>query len=340
MKDIFVLIPSYNPNEEIMSKFLNELKKEFNNILIINDGSINNSYFEELSNKGYLVIRNHKNLGKGRALKYGFNYILNEYPNIYGVVTCDCDGQHKVSDILKIAKKIKKDKDELILGVRKFKDKQIPLRSRFGNNITKFVFKTFVHLNISDTQTGLRGLNRNLMIKFLSTSGERYEYETKVLIKCKQKDIKILEVPIETIYINNNETSHFNPIKDSIKIYRLFTRYIITSISSFIIDILSFISIYLLINNILISTVISRILSSLWNYNINSTFVFNKKSIRSTVMYYILASIIMLISGLAVTYLHSVSNVPVLFLKIFVDLILFIITYNLQKNVIFTRLVK
>ena len=222
MENIFVLIPSYNPNESIMTEFLNELKKEFKNILIVNDGSINESYFEDLMSKGYLVIRNHKNLGKGRALKYGFNYILNEYPNVDGVVTCDCDGQHKVADILKIAKKIKKDKDELILGVRRFKDKKIPLRSRFGNNITKFVFKTFVHLNISDTQTGLRGLNRNLMINFLGTSGERYEYETKVLIKCKQKDIKILEVPIETIYINNNETSHFNPIKDSIKIYRLF----------------------------------------------------------------------------------------------------------------------
>lgn len=340
MENIFVLIPSYNPNESIMTEFLNELKKEFKNILIVNDGSINESYFEDLMSKGYLVIRNHKNLGKGRALKYGFNYILNEYPNVDGVVTCDCDGQHKVADILKIAKKIKKDKDELILGVRRFKDKKIPLRSRFGNNITKFVFKTFVHLNISDTQTGLRGLNRNLMINFLGTSGERYEYETKVLIKCKQKDIKIVEVPIETIYINNNETSHFNPIKDSIKIYRLFTKYIITSISSFIIDILSFMSIYILSKNILLSTIVARILSSLWNYNINSTFVFNKKSIRSTIMYYILASIIMLISGLSVTYLSRISNVPVLVLKIFVDLVLFIITYNLQKNVIFTRLVK
>ena len=99
-------------------------------------------------------------------------------------------------------------------------------------------------------------------------------------------------------------------------------------------------SIYILSKNILLSTIIARILSSLWNYNINSTFVFNKKSIRSTIMYYILASIIMLISGLSVTYLSMVSNIPVLVLKIFIDLILFIITYNLQKNVIFTRLVK
>ena len=99
-------------------------------------------------------------------------------------------------------------------------------------------------------------------------------------------------------------------------------------------------SIYILSKNILLSTIVARILSSLWNYNINSTFVFNKKSIRSTIMYYILASIIMLISGLSVTYLSRVSNVPVLVLKIFVDLVLFIITYNLQKNVIFTRLVK
>ena len=338
MDKIYILVPSYNPDEKIMSEFLKELKDNFKNILIVNDGSINKSYFENLANEGFEILNNYVNLGKGRALKNGINYLLNKDEDIEGIVTCDCDGQHTIKDIKKIASKITSNKDELILGVRTFSDKKkIPLRSRLGNNITKGVFKMFVGLHISDTQTGLRGMNRNLMTNFLDVYGERYEYETKVLIKCKVDNIKITEVPIETIYLNNNITSHFNPVKDSIRIYKLFTKYILASLSSFLIDLIGFIIAYIFTKNIIISTVISRFISSIWNYNINANLVFKRMSLRSIVLYYILVIIQLFTSALLVSYGIKVLNIPLILLKIIVDLCLFIINYYIQKNIIFTK---
>lgn len=337
MDNIYILVPSYNPDEEIMTKFINELKKSFNNILIVNDGSINKSYFDNLQNDGFEVITNYVNLGKGRALKNGINYLLNKDQDIEGIVTCDCDGQHSVKDIKKIANKISIKNDELILGVRKFNDKKVPLKSKFGNNITKSVFKMFVGLYISDTQTGLRGMNRNLMISFLDVFGERYEYETKVLIKCKTDNIKIEEVPIETIYINNNMTSHFNPIKDSIRIYKLFTKYILASFSSFIIDLIGFIIAYIFTNNIILSTVIARIISSIWNYNINAKLVFKRMNKRTIILYYLLVIIQMFTSAILVSYGYKMFDVSVVWLKILIDFGLFIINYFVEKNIIFTK---
>lgn len=337
MDKIYILVPSYNPDEKIMSEFLKELKDNFMNILIVNDGSINKSYFDNLENDGFEILTNYVNLGKGRALKNGINYLLNKDEDIEGIVTCDCDGQHTIKDIKKIASKISSNKDELILGVRRFADKKIPLRSRFGNNITKGVFKMFVGLHISDTQTGLRGMNRNLMTNFLDVYGERYEYETKVLIKCKTDNIKITEIPIETIYINNNITSHFNPVKDSIRIYKLFTKYILASLSSFLIDLIGFIIAYIFTNNIIISTIIARLISSIWNYNINANLVFKRMSLRSIVLYYVLVIIQMLTSALLVSYGIKFIKIPVVLLKIIVDFTLFIINYFVEKNIIFTK---
>ena len=337
MKDIYILVPSYNPDENTMDEFLKELKKEFKNILIINDGSINKMYFDKLKEEGYEIITNYVNLGKGRALKNGINYILNTYKKTEGIITCDCDGQHTVKDIKKIANKLSKDKDELILGVRKFNKNDIPFRSKFGNNITKFVFKKFVGLSISDTQTGLRGMNRNLMIRFLDTFGERYEYETKVLIKCKTDDIKIVEVPIETIYINNNSMSHFNPVKDSFIIYKLFTSYILSSFSSFIIDLILFLMMFLFSKNIILSTLYSRLISSVWNYFINANLVFKNMDLKSIIMYYILVIIQMFISAISVLFIYNIVNSNILIIKIIVDTVLFFVNYFVQKNIIFIK---
>ena len=202
MKNIFIVVPTLDPEEDIMKTFITELHKEFENILVINDGSksIHDKFFKSLEKKGIKVIRHYKNLGKGRALKNAFNHLLNEYSDIEGVITCDCDGQHSVKDIKKCAKSLIKNKDKLILGVRNFDGENVPNKSKFGNKITRNIFKIFIGLSISDTQTGLRGLSKELMLKFIDLSGERYEYETNMLIDCKEESIKIEEVEIETIY--------------------------------------------------------------------------------------------------------------------------------------------
>lgn len=242
MEEIVVVIPAYKPEEKIMQEFMSKLQNEFKNIVILDDGSGEeyNDFFKSYEDKGFTVLRHFVNLGKGRAIKNAFNYILNTYPDVVGCVTADCDGQHSVADIKKCAKALQKNPDKLIIGARNFDLEQVPFKSRYGNKITRTMFSAFVGIKITDTQTGLRAFGRNTMASFLGITGERYEYETNMLIACKEKDILIEEVSIKTIYINQNETSHFHPIRDSFLIYKLFFKYIIVSVSSFLFDILLF----------------------------------------------------------------------------------------------------
>ena len=341
-KDAVILIPSYNPDEAIMQDFLGELSKRFKNIVIVNDGSdkIHDNFFGKLSNN-YIVIRHYKNLGKGRALKTGINYILNEFPNLKVIVTADCDGQHSVKDIEACFKASLNNPDSLVLGTRNFNDKNVPFKSKYGNKITRNMFKIFVGIKITDTQTGLRAMSKDIATKFLDVAGERYEYETNMLITCKNEDIKIYEEEIDTVYINDNELSHFNPVKDSIMIYKLFIKYIFSAISSFLVDIVLFTLILTCIKNItnaiLISTILARIVSSLYNYLINSKLVFKKINKYSLFKYFFLVIIMMFVSGLTVDYLVELIKWNVTLVKIIVDAIIFVINFIVQREFIFKK---
>ena len=341
-KDDVILIPSYNPEENIMQDFLQELGKKFKNIVIVNDGSdkIHDNFFKNLSNN-YIVLRHYKNLGKGRALKTGINYILNEFPNFKVIVTADCDGQHSIKDIESCYRSALNNPDSLVLGTRNFNDKNVPFKSKYGNKITRNMFKLFVGIKITDTQTGLRAMSKDIATKLLDVSGERYEYETNVLITCKNEDIKIYEQEIATVYINGNELSHFNPVKDSIMIYKLFIKYIFSAISSFLVDIVLFTLILTCIKNItnaiLISTILARIVSSLYNYLINSKLVFKKMNKYSLFKYFFLVIIMMFVSGLTVDYLVELIKWNVTLVKIIVDAIIFVINFIIQREFIFKK---
>lgn len=345
MKDVVIVIPSYKPHKEIMSEFIENLTKHFKEIVVVDDGSgiEYSDFFNKLENIGITVLKHNINLGKGRAIKTAFNYCLNTYENINGTVTADCDGQHSVKDIIKCAEKLQKMPEKLIIGTRNFDEKQVPIKSKFGNKLTKIMFSIFVGIKISDTQSGLRGFGIENMKNFLQIAGERYEYETNMLIECKQKEIGIEEVPIETVYIKNNELSHFNPLKDSIMIYKLFLKYIISSVSSFVVDILLF-SLFLkympeinigIITTIVIATILARIMSSIYNFIINSKLVFKNKNKTSIIKYFILVIVQMFISAFIVSEIFNLFRINATVIKIVVDAIIFIINFVIQREFIF-----
>lgn len=347
MDDIIVIIPAFNPDEPLMLNFIEELSKEFNNIVTINDGSQSNhqAFFEQLARKPNITVLTHCiNLGKGQALKTAINATLVAFPNCKGIVTADCDGQHSISDIKKCAKAVLKNKDSLILGVRNFNQENVPPKSRYGNKLTRTVFKLFIGLTITDTQTGLRGMSRKIATAFLETKGSRYEYESNMLIDCKLKEIDIVEIPIETIYINSNSGSHFNPLKDSLSIYKVFAKYIVASISSFIVDILLF-TIFLKLlgmtttisNTILVATILARLISSLYNFFINAKLVFKKMNNKSLIKYATLVLVQMFLSGLAVTYISTLVVLSATLIKILVDSIIFVINFVIQREWIFKK---
>lgn len=348
MDDIIILIPSFNPDEQLMLDFVNNLSREFKNIVIVNDGSNKShvNFFNELDMKPFVKLLTHyTNLGKGQALKTGINYALVSFPNCKGIVTADCDGQHSIKDIKACAQAVKKHQDSLIIGVRDFNQSDVPPKSRFGNKLTRTVFKLFIGLSITDTQTGLRGMSKKVACTFLETKGSRYEYESNMLIDCKLKEIPISEVPIQTIYINYNSGSHFNPLKDSISIYKVFAKYILAAISSFIVDIGLF-TLFLYIfnssnrmpNSILAATVCARVLSSLYNFFINAKLVFKKMNNKSLLKYILLVIVQMFVSGFGVSYFSSLfANISTTIIKILVDSIIFITNFFVQREWIFKK---
>lgn len=347
MDDIVIIIPSYKPDREIMMEFIQKVKNNFKNIVVVDDGSGKEyeQFYEYLKNAGITVLKHYINFGKGRGIKTAFNYILNNYPNTVGAVTADCDGQHYIEDIIKCAEKLKENPEKLVIGYRNFDEKQVPFRSRFGNKLTRGIFSTFVGIKITDTQSGLRAFGRKGMETFLQTVGERYEYETNMLIDCKEKEIEIAEVPISTVYIRNNSLSHFNPIKDSIIIYKLFMKYIISSLSSFILDILLYtLFVSLLpqfaiggITQIVVATIIARIISSLYNFVINSKVVFKNQNKNSIIKYFILCGVQMFLSAFAVSELFKLLQINSTLIKVVVDTIIFIMNFVIQREWVFKK---
>lgn len=346
---VVLLIPALNPDEKLTRLVADLRDRGFTEFMIVNDGSQAECLpiFEELRACGCEVFTHRKNFGKGRALKNALNRIYEVFPSFECVVTLDADGQHIPKDIINVAEASLANPDKMILGVRTF-GRDVPLRSKFGNVMTRNVMRLFCGLRISDTQTGLRGFSKEILIHFLDISGERYEYETNVLLETREREIPILEVPIETVYIDDNKSSHFNPIKDSIRIYSLFLKYIAASMLSFLVDISLFALFVHLFRDltasyVYLATVLARAISSFVNYRINLQGVFKSKNtsrgqaVARILGYYGLVIVNVLISAclvdLAVKQLHFNETLT----KVVVDTCLFVMNYFIQRDLLFRK---
>lgn len=360
MKSTVILIPTLNPDKRLVSYVQDLIAAGFNKLLIIDDGSNEEtkSIFSQLlslkqDDIDITVLVHAINLGKGRALKDGTNYYLanlnNQYADCEGLITVDSDGQHHIDDVIRTNDALANAKEKkLVLGCRNFNLDFVPFKSRFGNKLTRIIFHFCFGKDILDTQTGLRGFSNAVLPDLLELYGERFEYETNVLIECVKKDVVIEQITIQTIYENENEGTHFDPIRDSFKIYRLilnrFFVYVMASLSSFLIDCLLF---WLLCEclpfadtpRIYAATIGARIVSSLYNYTINKNVVFKtkEKSKRTFALYYILCLLTMVVSGASVSLIYAVVQRGELLIKCIVDTILFLCNYHVQQRFIFVE---
>src|SRR3990167_8579230 len=237
---ISVLIPVYEPSEKLIELVIALSQHEkIRYIVVVNDGSSSDKQiiFSQIRNINKIILLQHAaNLGKGGAIKTGLRYIKGHLSEKMGIVTVDADGQHLVDDVVKIILELQKYPDNLILGVRQFDKKIVPFRSRFGNIITRYIFKFLYKRHILDTQTGLRAIPISLIDTLLRIPYDRYEFELECLIVALKSGYSINQTVINTIYLNNNEESHFNPILDSMRIYYVFFRYSIIAFLFFIIS--------------------------------------------------------------------------------------------------------
>lgn len=345
-----VVIPSYEPDDCLVSTCKTLIHYGIKNIIVVNDGSNTeyDCYFNAVKELDVVVLTHTENRGKGRALKTAFEYILREMPDSIGCITADSDGQHSLKDIINCMNALAENPDSLILGCRNFSGDNVPAKSKFGNELTKKICSFLCGVKVSDTQTGLRGIPLEFMAELLNVKGERFEFETYMLIETKEKH-PIYEVEIDTIYDSKeNHKTHFNPIKDSIRIYRIFAqiflKYIISSVSAFLLDLFLFTLFsktlkpgYPLLY-VTLATVFARLISSTYNCLINYRFVFRSKNkITSAVFkYFILVAVQMCLSALFVTMgIRIISFAPDVIVKMVVDTALFFGSYYFQRKFIF-----
>lgn len=181
------------------------------------------------------MLHHPTNQGKGRALKTAFHYILNERHSIQKIITVDADGQHRTKDVCSLYQ-ASFDQDDILLGVRNFDRKDIPFRSRFGNKLTRNLFRYTTGIGITDTQTGLRLFSIKHLRWLLSIKGETFDYELNMLAESKEAWVPIHEFVIDTIYENDNKSSHFHPLKSSLQIYKIFIKFAVSGSASFVLD--------------------------------------------------------------------------------------------------------
>ncbi len=307
LNQISVVLPSLDPDEKLTAVIDGLLCAGFTDIILVNDGSKpeNLHYFEDAAKHPEVHLLHHSvNRGKGAALKTAFEFFLENRPGYLGVVTVDGDNQHHPEDTKNCALHMA-EHNRLVLGVRDFSLPHVPTRSRLGNHITSFVFKLFVGMTISDTQTGLRALPTQDVKTLIQVSGDRFEYETNMLLAMKEQDIPFDEVKIRTVYIEENKSSHFHAIKDSWRIYKLilkhFFLYTGVSLLSAVIDEVLFVVLghlslmHTVFGNGLgltaAATIGARAVSSLFNFFANKNLVFESQVSTGKAMlrYYALA---------------------------------------------------
>ena len=348
LEGVSVVVPSYKPDEKLLKLIDGLTEAGFNDIIVVDDGGGNEfaSIFREIEkNPACTVLTHELNRGKGAALRTAFTFVSEARRNGKGLVTADADGQHLASDIKACALKMV-ETGSVILGSRDFSQPDVPKRSSSGNRITSVVFRLFFGMKVSDTQTGLRAVPYQYIKDLLLAKGERYEYETNALLILKKRSIPFEEVKINTVYLDDNSSSHFRPFKDSLRIYSMLLRYIAASFGSSLLDNILFLLINLIFikdeNNLgtFLAYVTARSIAATVNYVINKNAVFGKEKSRHSVLRYIVLAIpLMLISAAFVVWIGKSLDVinPYLktVIKMVVDTILFFASFRIQHQWVF-----
>ncbi len=346
-----ILIPSLEPDDRLPAYVQRLMEQGFTRAVIVNDGSSEKyqPIFDRLTAmEGVTVLRHEVNRGKGCALKTGFAHIRDHMPDASGVITADADGQHTVEDCLKLAQALASGRRVLYLGSRDFNLPNVPPKSRFGNKTTSAVFKLFYGKRLPDTQTGLRAFRREDLPFMLDVPGERFEYEMQMLIACARAGIDMVPITIQTVYENENEGTHFHPIRDSYRIYKVilgnFMKFMGASLLSTGVDklILHLMANFFLAGlpyNALASGLIARCVSAPLNYYMNCRYVFRDKLSKKTITRYILlAALIMVLQAVSLEGIMSWLHIPDLFIVLVsfvVDTALYLVSYRVQNKWVF-----
>ncbi len=357
LESVAVILPSLNPDHRFKAVADGLIEAGFRHIVIVDDGSDeeHKRWFDEFRGREVCHVLVHEvNKGKGRALKDAFAFVHEQLSGLKGVVTIDGDGQHLLGDIIACSERKLREGDKVIMGCRDFSHPDVPPRSVAGNRFTAAMFRLCYGIRITDTQTGLRAIPAQFLERFTLIEGERFEYETNMLLQMKRMGIGFVEQPIETVYDKEEYSSHYNALKDSWRIFKVMAKFLLSSGAAFLIDTAIF---YILMKLFAakwgafaptISLVIARVLSSFVNFNMNKSLVFKSKAgyRRAMLRYYILCVIQLAVNAALTNGLvalaetaagHAISAGLATLIQVVVMAVLFFISYPIQREWVFAE---
>ncbi|WP_051551844.1 GtrA family protein [Nocardioides sp. URHA0020] len=338
-----VLIPAYQPTDLLTGLVRGLLEaRPGADVLIVDDGSdlARQEVFAACQRLGASVLRLPTNRGKGYALRAGFRH-LDALRATGPVVTADADGQHAVTDILAVADSVDTAvgaAPHLVLGERQF-DTDVPLRSRFGNAVTRLMFRAATGLRLRDTQTGLRAFPATMLPWLTTVRGDRYEYELVMLLQAARHGIPIRSEAIRTVYLDEaNTSSHFRPVADSVRIYAPLLIFMATSLTAFIVDTGALLVVYAALGALLPAVVVARLVSGALNFAMNRHLVFPggspSRPRRAAVRYAVLAAALLLANYLLLSTLVA-AGIAILPAKIATEAVLVSLGYVAQARFVF-----
>lgn len=226
-----LVIPAFRPPpvlpDVVKSTTSFDTESLIQSIIVVDDGSgpaFADLFLAAARFPRVTIVGRDVNGGQGAALKTGIAYALSHTSDLIGVITADADGQHAPRDIVTIARAFAQQPDAVILGVRSF-GRDVPFRSRIGNVLTKRLVAWLSGLKVADTQTGLRGWPRHACERNLQNPATGFEFNLSTLLAAASAGDTIVERPIQTIYEPGNPSSHFRPLHDSIRIYRVLVQH-------------------------------------------------------------------------------------------------------------------
>jgi len=224
---VCVIIPTYN-NVATLAQVIDDVTQYCDHIIVVNDGSTDNTIAVLNSYPSVQLINYSKNVGKGWALRTAFTYAVeNGYTH---AITIDSDGQHFAKDLPAFLNKIEEEPHTIIIGARNMGQDSVPGGSSFGNKFSNFWFWVETGIKSPDTQSGYR-LYPLVPLKNMRFITRKYEFEIEVLVRAAWKGVKVESVPV-TVYYAPKEirVSHFRPYKDFIRISVLNTVLVLISL--------------------------------------------------------------------------------------------------------------
>ena len=343
VSEVPVLIPAYKPGAPLLAFVEELLRRRLQPIVIVNDGSGPEfaSLFHSLQRPGVFVIDHPVNQGKGAALKTGMNFARTHFPGSMGVVTADADGQHDPADTARVISKLRDNPDALVMGVRQFDHglARVPWKSRIGNGATRVCLALLAGQKLTDTQSGLRGIPASFIPHLLAIPSQRYEFELDMLMASKHHACRIVEEPIRTIYIDGNQSSHFRPFVDSMRIYFQLLRFSLLSAVTALLDNLIFVLAFTHTGSVALSQTAGRLCAMSFNYWGARRAVFHSHEANRKVLpkYVALVAVNGLLSYALLLWLHAHWGLREITAKLSAESFLFLVNFIVQRDFVFTR---